>query len=212
MGHISTDLVCLVKSIYDADPTRGYHSWSHVQAALDSMKIMAPGLSMRERGVCELAILYHDIVYIPGFNKNESASSQVLRTHKKAISLLGQYTDFQVSAAAGIIEQTVVSNHISKSWTPPDCLTAIVMDADLSSLATSDWDTFNKNQLMIIKEQMGRVPVGAELDLAKRECANFLNTFLEKSNIYHTAAGRTTFESQARMNIARFIKKHNKIV
>ena len=75
---------------------------------------------------------------------------------------------------------------------------AIVIDLDLASLGLP-WAQFCTNAEKLMRE-FGSLPAH-EVEAGRR---GFLEAFLERENLYHTAWG-AQWESQARSNIRRFL-------
>lgn len=180
---------------------RPYHNFAHVNV----VQIYCNRISDNDPAL-ELAALYHDAIYIPGFYANEDASSDVLGNDAKKLRNMGyEIDDAIIKCAQMFISHTTIKDHLIDDslldWTTPlEQKHHILLDADLSSLSLS-WKEFLDNQQNIILENFGNT----ETDLVKQ--AKFLNQFLScRKYIYHTKYFRHFHEETARENIKQLIK------
>ena len=80
---------------------------------------------------------------------------------------------------------------------------AVLLDADLRSLALDNYEDFVATQECIIRENNGSVPDDYN------ESAQFLSTFLRcRDFIYHTDKARSLWDHRARLNITRYCIEH----
>lgn len=64
-----------LKGQYDA-MGHPYHNWTHIQTMLADFDTMRH--TVRDADAVELAIYFHDVIYVPGAQDNEVASAQHL--------------------------------------------------------------------------------------------------------------------------------------
>lgn len=174
----------LIHDLYST-PRRYYHTIGHARDVAYCSQNWAfdSNLSTQEILYCFVAGMWHDAVYKVGELDNEELSAQ---------ALLELHPHMQV--AADIIRKTTIMDHLSPNITfENDPLTAIVLDADLRSLA-DEYDDFVRHQVNIAKEH--------GLSKITAQHCKFLTQFLVKDNIYRTPAA-AHLEELARENINR---------
>jgi predicted metal-dependent HD superfamily phosphohydrolase len=157
----------------------------------------------------EMAILWHDAVYVPGApaGYNETMSAARL---ENAIVRLDLKVDFNIDRVKELIIGTSTNNYTS-SDPKPRCQDLMeLMDCDLSSLGYKDYDAFETLQDYVIEEF-----VGSLVQYNKERAANFrkmraefLGKIAAKEHIYQTQEGRSAFEKNARSNINKFYAKY----
>lgn len=171
---------------------RPYHNWDH---AINVLNYVGWDASMS----VQIAALWHDAIYIPRGHVNEMASSNAL-TYEWIQHKIPDHIPI-LHAANKLIEGTTVDNHLRRDALDPTSDLALLLDADLASLA-APYSVFVKNQANIIIENGG--------DPDKMEsrvlCGNFLQAFLTcRPFIYHTDHFRDMFEPYAKENINKYI-------
>ncbi len=163
------------------DTDRHYHNFTHISHMLEGLRKYFPkydGVLLRH------AILYHDVIYIPGSPDNEKASAEV------AISeLKDKLTDFALNEIYRLIMLT--KNHVT--YMEVDGPGRVMIDLDLAGLAGSN---YQQNSIDIRKEfwqatdgqwRAGRV--------------SWLESFLSRDQIYFTNYGKNNWEEPARFNM-----------
>lgn len=198
------ELLATAKKYYEVNAEIcEYHNYAHAMQVLAAVNILAdhnPSMALT------LAATWHDAVYHPGaaHDSNEQCSSAALanvaiRLNKTAP--LPQSVKDAVNKAQDLIEYTSVKYHLHKVRIKDEL--AILLDADLSSLATTNYDAFVAQQGRIIRENDGSVPGG------HKASAEFLVKFLAcRECIYHTDKARNMWEQQARDNIQRWCREN----
>lgn len=162
-------------------------------------------VSWHDSTALKIAALWHDAIYIPGSSVNEIASADALRYEWKKLAI---ENDTEIlNTACFLITETTVNNHLRSSRIEGSYerqeLTAILLDADLRSLADPYID-FRTNQDNIIRENGGNPFVRED----NRKCAEFLSKFLTcREYIYHTDIDRELHETNARQNITRYMQE-----
>ena len=181
---------------------RFYHNLQH---AIDVSTHCYRLTNLQPSPELRLAAAWHDAIYIPGVTNglNEEASAQVLfyaaRKHQAPVRSFN--TRMIVLDAMHLIERTKIANHLSLDTGEEDL--HILLDADLASLGTENYEEFKLNQVNIIKENLSD-PESSE---TKEASAAFLSQFLRKERggpIYRTAMGRAMWEGHAVQNIQRW--------
>lgn len=200
-----------------ANPLLWYHNWLHVSAVQQTYKRLY-GVSCC---VVDLAIAYHDCVYIPGAPSgiNEDLSAQTLRNAYTHYSKqLGVTLEREINQAGEIIDCTKLKYHLSdealneRIFSDENIrnLTARVLDCDLCAFAYPEY-LFIENQDNVIYEIVGEVQ-NADLISARRISAAFLNQFLLRKTIYRTPEAIEQLEATARGNIQRWVTKYSNYV
>lgn len=187
-----------VKEFYEVGAEkRFYHNYEHASYVARLCDAMSIDLleSGKDQNTLYLAAIWHDAVYVPGATDNEEKSAEAL------LSMDESYTE-----AAELIRRTTIKDHLSSEVTfENNPLLAILLDADLASLATESYDKFVENQEKILMEN------GFSKDDFSIS-AMFLKQFLIKRSIYRTVYGKEHFEERARRNIQRFVDEYFPIV
>lgn len=183
---------------------RKYHSAAHafnVVQGVNELTDHNPSVALI------IAALWHDAVYFPnaGSDANERCSSAALgieaRKIARSVELSKDLKD-AVNDAQEMIENTAVKYHLHDRQIGGEL--AILLDADLASLAASAGQFYN-NQLNIIIENGGEVNA-----VNCKKSAEFLRQFLRcRPYIYHTDKGRELWETKARDNIVGWCTPNN---
>lgn len=160
------------------EPWRKYHTMKHVDYMFDKAKEFGIGLSTEQR----LAILFHDVVYLPGYEGNEARSVQLFTQWANSLhidpSLIGQV---RLMIAATV-------HHMAY-----DDEIGVVCDLDLLVLASDDYDAYTNNIrrefafLSNVEFNKGRV--------------KFIKDFLFRESIYHSHFRH--LNDAARVNLTR---------
>lgn len=200
------ELVARAKAIYDADAkTRYYHNWNHIEDTLNALTTLS-NHPQEINVVCHLALVFHDIIYIPRFGSNEVASAAMFSNFVSRTEIAQILGEDGIAEVKRIIENTTAENHVSPTWKPDNQMQAWVMDADLSGLATRLWQSFVFKQDCIIAEQLSSTTdeVEGRFTNYRKNCAEFLSKFLLKPRIYHSEEFKC-LEDKTRENITAYI-------
>ena len=171
-----------------AEPSRAYHGQRHIDLLLGLLTEVRPRL--RTPDAVELAVWYHDAVYIPMSPENETASAALLRS-----DLAGLADTALIETAATLILAT--STHTVPPGIAPsvaaDC--AWFLDMDLAILgadpATFAWyDAAIRAEYAAIPEAEWRV-----------RRPRVLATFLARERLYLTDHFHARLNAQARANL-----------
>lgn len=161
------------------EPHRHYHDWHHVLACLDARDRLVE----RSSAAIDLALLFHDAVYVPLARDNEARSAALLREECSHLpsSVLDQATA-AILATAG---------HRSAAGD-----VAVVCDADLAILG-ADPAAFAAYERGV-RAELGMIDEAAFC--AGR--ARFLRQMAQRPLLYATERGRALWETKARRNLA----------
>jgi len=172
--------------LHYAQPHRGYHGPEHLDELIALARRHTPDLD--DAG--QLALLFHDAVYVPGAGRgeNERLSALLMRATVPAFDL-GQ---IDLDRASRIIEATTHAE-------PPPAEAARVCDLDLWRLA-APWEAFQRHALGIRHEYSHLHADEAAFWTARKA---FYKSMLGKPALFATAYFRDRFESTARENLRR---------
>ena len=183
---------------------RHYHNWAHVAACLDRLEAARP-LAVDPAAV-ELALWFHDAVYVPAAPDNELRSAEMLVKAARRLS-------FSEAAAAEARMLVLATRYLvgessgaSGSIRPDARDRDLIRDIDLSILGAPQ-DEFDRYEQAIGLEY-GFVP---EAERRRRRIA-VLEGFLALPRIYQTDLFRRRYERQARRNLGRSIARLRKLL
>lgn len=185
-AHGGVDLLFSDLARRYSEPHRHYHTLQHVHACLTWLDWMA-GTAQRVAEV-ELALWFHDAVYLPGMCGNEQASAELAR------QVLGG-----MGTPLVVVERIAASIAATEHHQAVSADGALVVDLDLSILGAepNTYDEFERR----VRQEYALVPI----DTYRCGRGRVLQGFLGRSRIYHTAAVHELLESKARSNLQRAI-------
>jgi len=175
----------VVMPYYYPDAHRRYHNWSHIEAMLATLRDKADQVTQ----AMVLATLFHDIVYIPGFEHNEAASAELMWTvaAQTLSPAVYEWLKPDLIKAAKMILAT-------KDHQSDDPETQWVIDADMAWLA-NEYRHFDAKREQIRKEYARY----DDITFYKGEIA-FLEHCLEQPRLFYHGCFN---EADARMNLER---------
>jgi len=171
-----------------AQPHRHYHTAAHIEACLGELDA-AEGLAQVAYEV-EVALWFHDAVYVPGSSDNERLSAEWA-------------VRFLVDAGIPESSRDTVHEHIMATChdaEPAASDSALVVDIDLSIFgqAPAAYSKFERD----VREEYRFVP----LPVYARTRRGILTSFLERPAIYRLPHFRARYESVARRNLETAIR------
>ncbi len=169
-----------------AEPHRAYHRMEHIGHCLRELDL-ARGEIPDVCGV-ELALWFHDAVYVPGSPNNEAQSAELFRACFSS-HVSPQFLD----TVCGLILAT------ERGAVPCDMNTEFVCDIDMSSFGI-DWPSFFRDSVNVRSEQNG---VKDQQYFAAH--LQFLRALLDGGSIYHTRFFQLRYEDSARKNIEQLV-------
>jgi predicted metal-dependent HD superfamily phosphohydrolase len=172
-------------------PHRFYHDAAHVQEMMALARALQLDLSPAE----ELAVLWHDAVYVPGADKglNEKLSAKLmLATAANGPAFFGTIDKSVLAAAERIILETTHAGE-------PSADAARVIDLDLYRLG-APWSEFDRHGHAIEREFRVLHPSPEKFWAAR---ANFYRAMLQRPHIFATPLFRERYEDRARDNLKR---------
>jgi len=160
-------------------PSRHYHDGRHLVECLMEVDTVAAG------DVAELALWYHDVIYVVGQHDCEEQSAVMLLTDAKTMGI----PEATANEAAALVTATA---HAHGRAAPAADL---VVDIDLSILGR-DPKRFMEYELDVEKEYAA-IPTPA----FRKGRGDFLEKFLERPRLFATEHFHQKYEAQARANV-----------
>lgn len=165
-----------------SEHNRRYHTWRHINHCLNQLDSVKHLLEWPE--AVELAIWFHDAIYLCGARDNERESADLFMRYSESL-----FSDALRNQVVALITTT------EHRQLPASSDHAFIADIDLSGIGL-DWDEFYADCQRLREEQ----PDLCDDTFNKNQSA-FLSTLLAREWIYSTEHYRNGFETQARNNI-----------
>jgi predicted metal-dependent HD superfamily phosphohydrolase len=178
-----------IARLHYRQPHRAYHNQDHLDELIELARRHTPDLDEPE----QLALLFHDAVYVPGAPRgdNEKLSALLMRASIAALDLGAVDLD----RAQRIIEATTHAD-------PPSDEAARVCDLDLWRLA-APWEEFQRHARGIRHEYRHLHASEAAFWTARKA---FYKSMLAKPALFSTDYFRRHFEEAARANMQQAIE------
>lgn len=181
------DFYIEIKKNYKSS-TRHYHTLDHVEYMLDNLdKYFTNLITEEEKLKLELAIWYHDIIYIvqsePSINEYESTL---------IFSEMAQYIGLSEEFIKDVYDLIMITTHTIK---PETLSQKIICDLDLLGMGTGDYfkngDAFRLEFYHLTNEEWneGRI--------------DFLEYMLNKKPLFHTGMINKYYEANAHYNLTK---------
>lgn len=166
---------------------RHYHNTRHLAFCLSEHR--EAQAEMTSPDIIELALWFHDVVYVPNARDNEEKSAALFMEVAR-----NQLSDKLIQSVAAIIPATCHQK-------PPRTVEeAYVLDIDLASLGLP-WEEFNRDN-QALRAEAPRI----HDNLYYEGKVAFLSALLERDNIYYTDYFSNKYERNARNNINRYLE------
>jgi len=172
-----------------AAPPRAYHNLAHVGECLDLLGRHRSSATAPD--VLELAVWFHDCVYMPDRSDNEARSAAIGSMAARALGL-GERTSNRIFALI------LATRHASLPTTEDE---AILLDIDLSILAAGN-ARYDRYAAQIRAEH--EFVKDSEFAAGR---AKFLRTLLKRPRLFHSALLGTALEPRARANVGAEIAR-----
>jgi predicted metal-dependent HD superfamily phosphohydrolase len=170
------------------EPHRRYHSLGHIDHCLEELRRARPLIAEPER--LELAIWFHDAVYVPGARDNEEQSAALFERCCRPY--------LAPDVVADVARLIRVTTHREPPVAEDE---RYVVDIDLSSFALP-WDRFSVDSKHVREEQWR---VGD--DDYRTAHGAFLRGLVARPSIFSTEFFHRRCEEPARRNIARWLDR-----
>lgn len=168
------------------EPHRAYHTLDHIAALLGLLA--EHGQDAEDPDALKLSILFHDAIYDPARNDNESASAELARRQLLVL-------DFPETTITKVVRFILATQHGSDNTSGSDPDVALLLDLDLSVLAAHQ--AHYRTYAEAIRREYALYPDEAYIPGRRR----VLQAFLAKERIYRTERLRALWEARARANI-----------
>lgn len=184
---------------------RHYHTLSHIAACLDLMS--EPWLQDRlaaarvPRTALSLAILWHDVVYIPGDTRNEILSAKLFAAVSDLVAVDGPLVDRVCPAIVATRTHKLGSVSSRAAAIGANLVATALIDIDLSILAAPP-DTYDA-YVKATREEYARVPDQAWRTGRK----HFLEDMIARERIFSPDLLGEKYETLARENMTRELRQ-----
>jgi predicted metal-dependent HD superfamily phosphohydrolase len=169
-----------------SEPGRHYHTLDHIVALFHQLDRHGEGLA--DRNAVELAIFFHDAVYVPTRSDNEAQSAALARARLTALGL-------PAALVARVADLILATRHGIEHAEPHDADLALLLDLDLSVLAAD-------RPVYAAYAQAIRSEYAVYPDLVYRPGRRrVLGQFLARPRIYRTGRLHELWDAAARANL-----------
>jgi predicted metal-dependent HD superfamily phosphohydrolase len=177
---------------------RGYHDAAHLEELIALARELTPDLDDAE----QLALLFHDAVYVPGAPRgdNERRSAEVMMATLATLA----YDHADLGLAEPVLERAARIIEATDHAAAPPAEAARVCDLDLWRLA-APWEAFCRHALGIRREYLHLFADEAAFWHARNA---FYETMLAKPRLFATDRFVERFEAAARANMRRALAGH----
>ncbi|MDF7813018.1 hypothetical protein [Hymenobacter sp. YC55] len=165
---------------------RHYHTLRHVQILLDA--VQAEAAALHDSTVVQLAVWFHDAVYEPLRDDNETRSAELAAEFLANTTL----SESRLQRVAYLIERT--KDH-TQTQPDDDLDLQLFLDADLGILGAPETDYWQYARQ--VRQEYQSVPDS----LYQRGRSKVLEKLLNTPVLYRTAAYRTRLDAVARHNL-----------
>lgn len=174
------------------EPHRGYHDIRHLDEVLAAVGRLGRGADPALLAQALLAACYHDAIYDPTRDDNESASAALANAE---LAALGVPPDDAAAVAALVLETR------EHDLPPPHTPSAWLHDADLWILAapTGRFDDYCAQ----VRREYAAVPP----DLYARERGRILGALRDRPRLYASPLAYAEWEPRARANLRRELER-----
>ena len=153
------------------DPKRYYHNLQHIEEMLEWIH-MEPHLEPWALHCLELAVIFHDIVYVPGAKDNEEKSAEYFRAFCK-INPVPVPLGFDISYRQrnDTVCDLIMATKEHKGTT---FLEKMIIEADLQRLDV-EWVDFLDNTMLLFKES------GLKFQTFKQNTLAFIKVYKDRT-------------------------------
>jgi len=172
------------------EPARRYHNREHLAECLNRLDLA--GLEGAVKDVAELALWFHDAIYLAGASDNEERSSQLLLSECHRLQV-----DRKTAEAAAALGRATGHGTYSDELGPEG---ALVLDVDLSILG-SDPVRFLEYEYAIEEEFAKTSKLKFRIGRGR-----FLASLLARPSIFRTTFFRERYEAVARAQLSALLE------
>lgn len=171
-----------------SEPWRHYHTFRHIAHCLREFDLAASSIADAE--ALEVALWFHDAVYIPGNRDNERKSADYF----SQISQGRLPADIEVQVRQLIL----ITEHVDSPTTQAECY---MVDIDLSPFGIP-WEQCLEDSKRVRKELM----MVADAEYFQTNL-KFLQSLVDRPHLYRTPYFQGRYEQSARYNIGRLMER-----
>lgn len=185
------DLVRGLQARY-GEAHRAYHTWAHIGALLGHFD----GLDWSDPEGVEIALYYHDAVYVPLSTTNEADSAALMRAE-----MAGRADPAVIDRAEAIILATA-THRVPDDADPAlagDIAQFLDMDLAILGAAPEAFDAYDS----AIRQEFAAIP--DEIFLPRRR--RVMGAFLDRDRLYLTDRFHRTHDAPARANLTRLVAR-----
>jgi predicted metal-dependent HD superfamily phosphohydrolase len=168
-----------------SEPHRSYHTTAHLAAMLSTVDLLAAAPA--DATAVQLAAWFHDAVYDPRQDDNESASAALAETTLDALGIAAE----SVAEVARLVRLTATHDPA-----PDDANGALLCDADLAILAAPP--SAYRRYAEAVRAEYAHVEEAA----FRTGRAAVLRRLLAQPQLFSLASARDKWEKRARINLA----------
>ena len=175
------------------EPHRAYHTAAHIRHCLTEFRQVRD--MPRDPDAIELALWFHDAIYVPLRKDNECRSAEFAR---EKLSVVGAVPSHIIERACTLIMAT--QHVVALSPRDPDAI--MMADIDLTPLGAHP-EAFDGNSRRLRRE----FGMGDNKGSLQKQAWFLVKMLKEKQSIYGTDFFYEKYEKQARKNIERLAKR-----
>lgn len=167
---------------------RHYHTFQHLEECLEELYELEGD---EERlALIEVALWFHDAVYVPMASDNEERSSALAKEFLLACDASPSVIEF--------VCDMIIATKTHQGGGDPDIEIMVGLDLSIFARDAKRYDQYEKQ----IRQEYSDVPE----DEYRKKRINVLQGFLDRKHIYASPMLRDVYEEQARLNLAFAIK------
>ncbi len=172
-----------------------YHNWDHTREVWEEARDLgqAAQLPDDQLEILQLSALFHDTGFVKSYSDHETHSKTIAQEYLKNQS----YSDDKLQQILLTIETTRVPHR------PADKIGSLLQDADLASLASPKWESYNIN----LRKERAALEQKEFTDLEWAQ----LNLEFYKNTVYQTLEGKTKYDEQKKTN-RDMLKDQSKLI
>jgi predicted metal-dependent HD superfamily phosphohydrolase len=172
-----------------------YHNWDHTREVWEESQDLgkAAQLADDQFEILQLSALFHDTGFVKSYFDHETHSKTIAQEFLKAQS----YPDEKLNMILLTIEATRVPHR------PADKIGSLLQDADLASLASPKWESYNVN----LRKERAALEQKEFTDLEWAQ----INLEFYKNTVYQTLQGKTKYDEQKKTN-RDMLKDQSKLI
>lgn len=171
-----------------SEPWRHYHSFRHIAHCLREFDLAQAFMDSAD--AVQMALWFHDAVYVPGAHDNEVRSADYFSRLSQ-----GRFSASFEDQVRGLI---LITKHVNPPTTQAE---RYIVDIDLSPFGIP-WENCLEDSKRVRRE-LDMIPDSAYFQAN----IQFLQVLTRRPHLYHTEHFRNRYERSARENIGRLLQQ-----